>query len=172
MEYYDLIHTRESIRSYDPEQKVPKKILEKILDAGRLAPSACNLQPWKFILVSSKTMLERVKACYNREWLQSAPHILVVLGIRNQAWKRKYDGFNSVETDVSIAMTHILLAAENEGLGACWVANYDPAMLKEAIKPDADQEIFGMIPLGYPKPGFRKTSDKKRKDLSEIVEYK
>jgi len=172
MEYIDLIHIRESIRNYDPEQQVPKEILEKILDAGRLAPSACNFQPWKFILVSSKALLEKVKACYSREWLQSAPHILVVLGIRNQAWNRKSDGFNSVETDVSIAMTHILLAAENEGLGACWIANYDPALLKEVIKPDADQEIFGMIPLGYTKPGFRKMSDKKRKSLSEIVEYR
>jgi nitroreductase len=172
VEYIDLIHTRESIRNYDPELKVPTEILEKILDAGRLAPSACNFQPWKFILISSKIMLERVKACYNREWLLGAPHILVVLGIRNQAWNRKYDGFNSVETDVSIAMTHILLAAENEGLGACWVANYDPAMLKEVIKPDEDQEIFGMIPLGYPKSGFRKVSGKKRKSLSEIVEYR
>jgi nitroreductase len=172
MEYFDLIRTRESIRNYDSERKVPEEVLEKILDAGRLAPSACNFQPWKFILISSKTILDRVKASYNREWLLGAPHILVVLGIRNQAWNRKYDGFNSVETDVSIAMTHILLAAENEGLGACWVANYDPTMLKEVIKPDTEQVIFGMISIGYPKPGFRKVSDKKRKRLSEIVEYR
>ena len=104
MEYIDLIRTRESIRNYDPERQVTKEILEKILEAGRLAPSACNFQPWKFIVVSSKAMLEKVKACYNREWLQSAPHILVIMGIRNQAWNRKYDSFNSVETDVSIAL--------------------------------------------------------------------
>jgi nitroreductase len=170
MEYTDLIHTRESIRNYDPGRPVPKEILEKILDAGRLAPSAGNRQPWKFILISSPELLGKVKACYNREWLKDAPHIIVVLGIKNQAWNRSYDGYNSVETDVAIAMTHIILAAENEGIGACWIAAYDPAMLKEAIHPDENQLIFGMIPLGYPKPGFMKTSDKKRKRFSEIVE--
>ena len=99
MEYTDLIHTRESIRNYDPEKQVPKEILEKILDVGRLAPSACNFQPWKFILVTSKAILERVKACYNREWLQGAPHILIVLGIRSQAWNRKNGGPGDIRDD-------------------------------------------------------------------------
>ncbi len=171
MEFNELIRIRESIRSYDPDRHVPEEVLKRILDAGRLAPSANNCQPWKFILVSSPAMLEKVKACYKREWLQTAPHILVVLGMRNQAWNRKYDGYNSVETDVTIAMTHILLAAENEGVGTCWVAAFDPEMLKEAIRPDANQEIYGLMPLGYPKPGFIKVSSKIRKSLEEIVEY-
>lgn len=172
MEYSDLIRTRESIRSYDPKRPVPKEVLQKILDAGRLAPSANNCQPWKFILVSSPDMLEKVKACYNREWMQSALHILVVLGIRNQAWNRKSDGHNFVETDVAIAMTHILLAAENEGVGACWIAAFDPEMIKEAVKPDAGQEIFGMMPLGYPMPGFARISNKKRKSMAETVDFR
>jgi nitroreductase len=171
MEFNELIRIRESIRSYDPDRPVPEEVLKRILDAGRLAPSANNCQPWKFILVSSPAMLEKVKACYKREWLQTALHILVVLGVRNQAWNRKYDGYNSVETDVTIAMTHILLAAENEGVGTCWIAAFDPEMLKEAIRPDANQEIYGLMPLGYPKPGFRKVSSKIRKSLEEIVEY-
>lgn len=171
MEFNELIRIRESIRSYDPDRPVPEEVLKRILDAGRLAPSANNCQPWKFILVSSPAMLEKVKACYKREWLQTAPHILVVLGVRNQAWNRKYDGYNSVETDVTIAMTHILLAAENEGVGTCWIAAFDPEMLKEAIRPDANQEIYGLMPLGYPKPGFRKVSSKIRKSMEEIVEY-
>ena len=55
MEYTELIRTRESIRNYDPNRPVPKEILEKILDAGRLAPSACNYQPWKFLVISSSS---------------------------------------------------------------------------------------------------------------------
>jgi nitroreductase len=61
MEYTELIHTRESVRNYDPDRSVPKEILEKILDAGRLAPSACNCQPWKFLVISSPAILEKVK---------------------------------------------------------------------------------------------------------------
>jgi nitroreductase len=171
MEYTDLIRTRESVRNYDPDRPVPKEILKKILDAGRFAPSARNYQPWKFLVISSNTMLEMVRACYNRDWFKDAPHILVALGLRNQAWNRSYDGYNSVETDVAIALTHIILAAENEGVGACWIAAYNPALLKEALNIDENQMIFGITPLGYPKPGFQKTLIKKRKSLEEIVEF-
>jgi len=171
MEYSELIRTHESVRNYDPNRPVPKEILEKILDAGRLAPSARNYQPWKFLVISSSALLEKVRACYQRDWLKDAPHILVVLGLRNQAWNRGYDGYNSVETDVAIAMTHIILAAENEGVGACWIAAYNPVLLKEALNPDENQLIFGITPLGYPKPGFQKTTIKKRKSLEDIVEF-
>jgi nitroreductase len=171
MEYTELIRTRESVRNYDPNRPVPKEILKRILEAGRLAPSACNCQPWKFLLISSSPLIEKVMACYKRDWIKDAPHILVVLGLRDQAWNRAYDGYNSIETDVAIAMTHIILAAENEGIGACWIAAYNPVLLKEALNPDENQHIFGMTPLGYTKPGFQKTAIKKRKPLEDIVEF-
>lgn len=166
-----MIRTRESIRSYNPHRPVQKEILKRILDAGRLALSAANKQPWKFLLISSSAMLEKVKACYNRDWFKDAPHILVLIGLKDQAWVRGYDGYNSVETDAAIAMTHIILAAENEGIGACWIAAYNPVLLNEAINPGQNQLIFGMTPLGYPKPGFKKTLLKNRKSLEEIVEF-
>lgn len=171
MEYTELIKARESLRNYDPERKVPEEILLKILEAGRLAPSACNNQPWKFLLISSAPLLEKVKACYNREWFKEAPHILVITGLKGMAWNRSYDGYNSVETDVAIAMTHMILAAENEGVGTCWIAAYDPSMLRKALNLDNNQLIFGITPLGYPKSGYKKTLVKNRKPLSEICDF-
>jgi nitroreductase len=171
MEYYDLIGSRESIRNYDPYRPVPEEILERILNAGRLAPSACNYQPWKFLVISSPVLLEKIKACYNRAWLKDAPHILVIVGLRSRAWNRSYDGYNSIETDVAIALTHIILAAENEGVGTCWIEAYDPVMLKEALNISENQLIFGITPLGYQKAGFKKSSNKIRRTLSDIVEY-
>jgi nitroreductase len=88
-----------------------------------------------------------------------------------QAWNRGYDGYNSIETDIAIAITHIILAAENEGVGTCWIMAYNPALLKAAINPDANQLIFGITPLGYPKAGFEKASNKERKTLADIVEF-
>lgn len=171
MEYIELIHQRESVRNYDPTKPVPKEYLEKILDAGRVAPSACNIQPWKFLLISSPTLLEKVKESYNREWFKDAPHILVIVGLKDKAWNRSYDGYNSIETDVAIAMTHIILAAENEGVGTCWIAAYDPSILRKALNLDKNQLVFGITPLGYPKSGYQKTVSKKRKPLSEIAEF-
>jgi nitroreductase len=171
MEFYDLILSRESIRNYDPERPVPKKILEKIMDAGRLAPSACNIQPWKFLVVSSPEMLNKVRACYSRNWFRDAPHILIVVGLKDKAWKRSYDGYNSIETDVAIAMTHLILAAENEGVGTCWIEAYNPAILREALSLSEDQLVFGITPLGYTRPGFNKNAVKNRKPLDEIADF-
>jgi len=171
MEYSELIRIRESIRNYDPERPVPPAVLEKILQAGRLAPSACNIQPWKFLVISSPQMLEKVRSCYNREWFRDAPHILVIVGQKDMAWVRRYDGYNSIETDLAIAMTHIILAAENEGVGTCWIEAYDPAILRVALDISENKVIFGITPLGYSRQGFKKSFVKKRKPLEEIVEY-
>ncbi len=175
MEFTELIKRRESIRSYDPTRPVPEDVLKKILDAGRIALSAANRQPWKFLLISSPGMLEKVRASYSREWFHDAPHVLVVVGLKDQAWKRSFDGYNSVETDAAIAMTHMILAAENEGVGACWIANYDPVVLREALHDflgtGDNREVFGITPLGYPRPEFRRTVIKKRRELGEVVEF-
>jgi len=171
MEYYELIKSRESVRNYDPERPLPKAIIEKILDAGRLAPSACNIQPWKFVVISSPGMLEKVRTAYKRDWFKDAPHVLIVIGSKMEAWKRSYDGYNSIETDLAIAMTHIILAAENEGIGTCWIEAYNPTILREALGVSENQVIFGITPLGYQKPGYRKSGQKMRKSLDEIVEY-
>ena len=171
MEFNELIHLRESVRNYDPDRPVPEEIIEKILNAGRIAPSAKNLQPWKFIVISTSPLLDRVKECYRRDWIKDAPHIVVVIGLKDQAWIRAYDGYNSVETDVTIAMTHIILAAENEGVGACWIAAFDPSCMREVLNPSDNQVIYGMTPLGYPKPGYRKTLIKKRKSPGEVTEF-
>ena len=146
MEYTDLIRTRESVRNYDPSRQVPKEILERILDAGRLAPSARNIQPWKFLVISSDKMLAKVRSCYSRDWFKDAPHVLIVLGLKDQAWVRSYDGYNSVETDVTIAMTHLILAAENEGVGTCWIEAYDPVLLKKALNLNENKVVFGITP--------------------------
>lgn len=171
MEFNEIISKRESIRSYDPSGKVPGEVIRRILDAGRMAPSACNMQPWKFLVVSSPGMLEKVKGCYNRDWFRDAPHVVIVVGLKDKAWIRSYDMYRSVETDAAIAMTHIILAAENEGVATCWIAHFDPAKLRKALGLTAGQEVFGMTPLGYPVPGFRKTGDKKRKALEDVAEF-
>jgi nitroreductase len=171
MDYYKLVMTRESIRDYDPDRPVKKEVLEKILDAGRMAPSACNYQPWQFLVIESPAMLEKVRACYHRQWYKDAPQILVVLGLKDKAWVRGFDGYNSIETDLAIVMTHLILAAENEGVGTCWIEAYDPAILASALDLQEGQVVFGITPLGYPRSGFVKKGIKNRKTLEEIVRY-
>jgi nitroreductase len=171
MEFDAVIRRRESVRAYDPTRPVDKTTLEKILDAGRIAPSAVNFQPWKFLLVSSPQMLSRVRKCYGRPWFSDAPHILVVTGKPSEAWVRKKDGYNSMETDLTIAMDHIILAAENEGVATCWVAAYDPDVLREALGLSADERVCSITPLGYPPAGYERKKDRPRKSLGEVVRF-
>jgi nitroreductase len=171
MDFYTLIRERESIRDYDPARPVEREVLHRILEAGRLAPSATNAQPWRFLVISSPEMLARVRPCYPRSWFSDAPHILVAVGNRDEAWVRKYDGYNSIETDLTIAMDHMILAAEYEGVATCWIEAYDPFKLREALGLRENEVLFSITPLGYPRPGFKKKGEKGRKELREIVEF-
>lgn len=99
---------------YDPNRRIEDSVLYRILDAGRLASSAANNQPWTFVVVSSEEKLKKVRACYQRSWFQQAPHILIIIGDKTKSWVRSYDGYNSIETDIAIAMDHIILAAAYE----------------------------------------------------------
>lgn len=170
MDFREVICGRESVRSYDPTRPVDKLVLERILEAGRVAPSAANKQPWRFLLISSRETLTRLKRCYQRPWFQDAPHVLVVVGRVSDAWTRQ-DGYNSIETDVTIAMDHMILAAENEGVGTCWVAAYDPGVLRSALGLGPDERVYSITPLGYPRPGYSRKIRKERKTLSEVVTY-
>ncbi len=171
MNFYELISQRESIRSYDSSKRVPEEILNRILDAGRLAPSAGNRQPWQFLLVSSKEMLEKVRPCYEANWFQDAPHILIVKGNRKEAWTRSSDGYNTLETDLTIALDHMILAAEYEGVGTCWIAAFSPAILRHALDLDESEEVFAITPLGYTPERFTKKGQKRRKLFEEVVKF-
>jgi len=169
-EFIDLVKGRESIRNYDPDRAVEKEVLNEILEAGRLAPSAANYQPWQFLLVSSPEMLQKIRNCYPGKWFADAPHILVVSGSRAKAWVRP-DGYNSIETDLAIAMDHMILAAENLGVGTCWIAHFDYDSLCKALVLNADEVVFAITPLGYPREGFSKKGLKNRKPFNEVVKF-
>lgn len=171
MDYFELIRNRESVRDYNPDKQVNKNILLKITDAGRLAPSASNKQPWKFIIVSSVNMLQKVRQCYDKPWYKNAPHILIVVGNNAHSWIRQADKYNSIETDLTIAMDHMILAAEAEGVATCWIAAFDNALIRNILKLKNDEVIYSITPLGYPNDGYQKKGKKIRKPLEEIVEF-
>ena len=171
MDFAELIRSRESVRSYDPARSLDRETLLRILEAGRLAPSAANRQPWQFIVVERPETLDRVRACYHREWFQKAPCVLVVTGSRDLAWKRASDGYCSIETDLAIAMDHMILAAENEGVGACWIAAFDPGVLRQALNLPPDTCLFAITPLGYPEAAHSRKGTKSRKPMDEVVTF-
>jgi len=172
VDFAGVVRTRSSIRDYDPARPVPRPVLERILEAGRLAPSAANRQPWRFIVASSPGALAGVRRCYAKPWFNDAPHVLAVTGSANAAWTRQADGWNSLETDLAIAMDHLVLAAAAEGVGTCWIANFQPDALRSALGLDADRRVFAITPLGYPRPGAVAERLKERKSFDQVVEFR
>jgi nitroreductase len=169
MNFQQLIRQRESIRSYETRPVETEK-LHRILEAGNLAPSACNRQPWTFYLITKSENLKLMHHCYSGVWMHDAPHILAVAGRRDAAWTRKTDGYNSLETDLTIAMDHMILAATAEGIGTCWISNFDPEKLKQSGLFQTDEMVFALTPLGYPTKEAR-GNQKIRNELSELVVY-
>lgn len=169
MDFLELTKKRCSVRSFS-NQPVEKEILDYILEAGRLAPSAVNLQPWAFLVLQSEEAKEDIRSCYDRDWFKSAPLYIVVCGNHSTSWKRPYDQKDHCDIDVAIATEHIMLAAEEKGIGACWVCNFDPEKCKEILKLPENIEPTVIIPLGYVDSNYHRP-EKKRKPMEETVLY-
>jgi len=165
MEFYDVISQRRSIRAYS-DQAVEQDKLDRIWEAVRQAPTACNLQPFRFLAIRSPQTKAIVCSCYQQPWLAQAPIVVVALGNSKASWKR-FDGRSIHDVDVSIALEHLVLAAAAEGLGTCWVCAYDQKQLHKKLGLPAEWDPVAMTPLGYPAetPG-----PIDRKSISELVQ--
>jgi nitroreductase len=164
MEFSHLIHARYSVRAYKPDP-VPEPLLQKVLEAGRLAPTAANRQPFRLLVVRTEGRREELKRLYARAWFSAAPLVLGICAIPAEAWVRR-DGKNYADVDAAIVMDHLILAAAAEGLGTCWIGAFDPAAAREIFGLPDGVEPLAFTPLGYSadRPGA-----KKRKSLEELV---
>lgn len=169
MEFIDLIKSRKSVRSFQ-RTKVDVQLMLEILEAGRLAPSACNYQPWRFIVVNEPLVLRQIRESYPRDWFATAPQVIVICGDYNESWKRPFDGKDHCDIDISIATDHITLMAASKGLGTCWVCNFNPEKVSEALQLPSNLVPLVLIPIGYPTEAI-KPDDKKRKSMDEVVLY-
>ncbi len=164
MDFQELIRIRRSIRAFKPDD-LPEDVVHRVLDAARVAPSACNLQPFRFIVITDQETRHSLKAVYPRDWFWNAPVIVVACALPAEAWVRA-DGFNAAELDTAIAMDHVILAAAEEGLGTCWVCNFDEHKTRELLGIPPAARVLAMTPLGYPAGEPRPFA---RKKYSELV---
>jgi nitroreductase len=165
MEIYEVFNTRRSIRSYE-STPIPDESLNMILESTRIAPSGSNRQPWKFIVIKDENLKKEVaENCSNQLWIADAPIIIVACGNQIDYSRGRYMGEMSFLVDVSIAFTHLILAARAEGIGTCWIGAFDNNSLKTVLNIPKEIDVVAVTPLGYPKngefspPGTRKTID-------------
>ena len=150
MDVHQAIITRRSVRSYSP-RPIPPEVEDRMRQALRYAPSACNIQPWRFIWVTDpQTRKEVARASNDQLWMAEAPVTVVGCGLPDQAYKGMGGSGNSVEIDVAIALDHLSLAAVAEGLGTCWIGAFDEQEIKRLLGVPPEVKVVAMIPLGYP----------------------
>ncbi|MFH1074875.1 MAG: nitroreductase family protein [Candidatus Firestonebacteria bacterium] len=166
MDFNEVIKKRKSIRKYDLTRPVSDELVNKVLETARLAPSACNLQPWHFIVIRDNKVKEEMKEVYGREWFYTAPVIIVGCTDTSVSWKRSFDKADYSQVDLAIAFDHLLLAAAGEGLGTCWIGAFNPEIARKVLGIPEKINIIAMTPLGYP---AEVPAAKPRKELKEII---
>lgn len=165
-----IIKKRYSVRNY-LDMPVPEEKLMYILEAGRLAPSAANYQPWHYIVVQDKKMIMKIGTAFPRVWFLEAPVIIIICGDHHKAWKRE-DGKDHTDIDVAITVDHMTLAAAEAGLGTCWVCNFDRKKISEMMNLPDHIEPIVLLPLGYPDTSTDKHSRHlTRHELDKIVHW-
>ena len=138
MDFEKLITDRYSVRNFRPEH-LPQKVVEKILEAGHKAPTGCNYQPQRILVMNTDESIEKLQKCTKCHF--NAPTAMLVCHNREESWIRRYDGALASPVDAAIVTTYLMLAAKNEGVGSCWVMSFDPAAIRNAFHiPDHRQE--------------------------------
>lgn len=182
MDIFKLVKWRRSIRKFAPRKVEREKILQ-IMETARIAPSSCNNQAWHFIVIDDKALIEHIpKQVVMGEkmvikWLKDAP--LVIVGCYTKTMMHRvaniFDHENHL-VDVSIAMTHIALAATALGIGTCFVGWFNHKKLKKLLNIPRTHNIAVLMALGYPADASTEEAiggieAKPRKDLNRIVSY-
>lgn len=176
-DFLSLAQQRQSDRAFDPSRPVEKDKLERILQAGCIAPSACNSQPWRFIVVDNPELKNKVADATSSRLLginhftkQAPLHILVVEEKPNLS-----AGFGSLikdknfaHVDVGIAAAHIVLAAEDEGLGSCILGWFDEGKMKKLLNIPSGKRVLLDIVIGY---SMQPDRMKKRKETKDTISY-
>lgn len=147
MEFEKLIKERYSVRNFLPEHLKDEDI-RKILTAGHLAPTGCNFQPQRILVMNKDESIAKLKNCTKCHF--NAPCAMLVCYNKNESWVRKYDGALSAPVDAAIVTTHLMLAAHNIGVGSCWVMHFDPQAMRDNFNIPKEVEPVALLVMGYP----------------------
>jgi len=163
MDVYEAIRRRYSCRNFSTTP-IEKEKLDRILEAARLAPSAKNLQDWRFITVTDERLRNEVAAAAtNQTFIARAPAVIVGCSVSDYVMRC---GQPAAAIDLAIAMEHVALAAAAEGLATCWIGSFYPDRIKPLLGVPEDVSVVELMPVGYPAGPERHS---RRHELGRIV---
>jgi len=167
VDVYEAIRTRKSVRSYLDRPVEPDK-LARVLEAGRLAPSARNAQEWRFVVVTDSGLRRRLATeASTQGFMAEAPVIIAACAETDGRVMRC--GQQAYPIDVAIAIDHLTLAAMAEGLGTCWIGSFDAGKVRQLLGIPEQVQVVELLLLGYPSDPA--PTPKSRLPLEQIVRY-
>jgi nitroreductase len=170
----EIIVKRFSCRAYD-SRSVSEEDLRAICEAARLAPSACNSQTWRFVVIQDRSLISRIcdeamRPVIRNKWMKEAPVLIVgcsKLDIVANRIGSAVTGIEYNQIDLGIAMEHMVLKATELGLGTCWIGWFKEDRIKEILGIPGNVRVLALLTVGYPGKGV--SARRKRKSLEEIV---
>lgn len=177
VDFLEFVSSRQSVRAYDTDRTIEKEKIDRIIEAARLAPSACNAQPWHIIVVDDPEIKNRVadatsaRALGMNHFTKQAPvHLVLVeekvnLSSGIGGWVKQKD---YAQMDLGVIAAHIILAAHAEGLGSCILGWFDESSIRKILSIPDSKRVWLDITIGYSSQTLR---EKKRKQISEIVSH-
>ena len=174
MKFDQILRRRRSTRSFD-SRPVNEKDVISIVEAARLAPSACNSQTWRFVTVTRREIIRKIcheamRPVIPNRWLEQAPLVFVGCSQLDVIANRIGSGVTGIEyyqIDLGIAMEHMVLKATELGLGTCWIGWFNESTLKKILEIPDKIKVSALLAVGYPKDESSKK--RKRKPLEKIV---
>lgn len=169
MNFSEIARKRYSVRKFKTDKVEEEKLLT-ILEAARIAPTGANHQPFRLLVVKQPEGLDKIKTAAD---IYNAPVAIIILGDRDKAWKRPFDGKNIVDIDASIVTDHMMLQATDLGIGSVWICYFKPDILKKTFEIPENLEPVNILALGYA-GGSVESPDRHgsvRKPISELVSY-
>lgn len=161
----EAIAARRSVRAFETRPVEPEA-LRAILEAGRLAPSARNDQNWQFVVVQDRVLLDKMFDAVNRQpFMENVPAIIAVVATSSRAMAC---GVETGVVNASIAMSFMVLQAQELGLGTCWLGFFDQDKARSVLGVPESAEIIAITPIGYPAKDY---SPRPRKAFDEVVSF-
>lgn len=169
MDFLELAKERYSVRKFS-DKKIETEKIDLILEVGRLAPTACNNQPQRILVLDNEISLNKLKDCTPYHF--NAPLAILICYDNTVSWKRKYDNQDSGEIDASIVTTQMMLEVANLGLGTTWVGHFNPELVKAVFELPENIIPLALLPIGYPGENCAPSPmHDKRLEMSETVFY-
>ena len=169
MDFLKLASDRYSVRKFE-NKHLEKEIIDKILACGHVAPTGCNFQPQRILVLNTDESMEKLKKCTRSHF--DAPTAMLVCYNKDESWVRKYDNALAAPVDASIVTTHMMLMAHSLGVGSCWVMSFDPFAMRKEFDIPENFEPLALLVMGYPHYDSKPIEmHEKQRPIEEVTFY-